>query len=152
MPSTNRQRLVAALILASFAMPLVAAPSDPAGVRIQGFRQLGAAFKALNDGLRRPSPQLAAIQASARQIRNAANHQYGWFPAGSGPRPGVKTAAKPEIWAQGQRFRQAQAAFATQAAALERAVAGGNVPAIRSAARTLGATCKGCHDQFRTET
>jgi cytochrome c556 len=72
-----------------------------------------------------------------------------WFPAGSGPQPGVKTAAKPEIWTRAADFRRAQDAFAAQAVAFQNVANGGNADAIRAAARSLGATCKGCHDQFR---
>lgn len=148
---TGGARFAAPLLLAALAAPLLAAPADQTRARIAGYRQLGASFKAVNDGLRAPSPPMAQIQAAARQIRSAASQQYGWFPAGSGPRPGVKTAAKPEIWAQGARFRQLQDGFAAQANTLQRAVDGGNVTAIRTAARSLGGSCKACHDQFRAE-
>jgi cytochrome c556 len=131
------------------ATPLVAAPADVVKSRIAGLRELGAAFKAVNDGLRSPQPQTILIQQSARQIRNAANAMPDWFPAGSGPQPGVKTAAKPEIWTQAPRFRAAQAAFAAQAARFQNATNSGNVNAIRAEARALGGTCKSCHDSFR---
>ncbi|MCW1427796.1 c-type cytochrome [Novosphingobium sp. JCM 18896] len=145
-------RALAVIVFAGIAAaPLLAAPADQIRTRIDGYRDLGAAFKTLNDGLRAPSPQPAVLRAATQRIRAAASHQYGWYPAGSGPRPGVKTAAKPEIWTQGPRFRQLQDGFAAQAGALERAVGGGNVAAIRTAARSLGGSCKACHDQFRVE-
>lgn len=151
MPSPTRFRALAPLLLAGLAAPLLAAPADQARTRIDGYRELGAAFKAVNDGLRSPAPQTMLIQMSARQIRNAATQQYNWFPAGSGPQPGVKTAAKPEIWSQAARFRQLQDTFAAQASAFQRVAGSGNVAAIRTAARSLGASCKACHDQFRNE-
>lgn len=147
----SRLRLATPLLLAAVAAPLLAAPVDQARTRVAGYRQLGANFKAVNDGLRAPSPPLPQIRAAARQIRTAAAQQYGWFPAGSGPQPGVKTAAKSEIWAQNARFRQLQDGFTAQANALQRAADSGNPAAIRSAARMLGASCKACHDQFRVE-
>ena len=125
-----------------------AAPADQVRARIAGFRELGAAFKAVNDGLRgEVSPVL--IQQSARQIRNAARQQYAWFPAGTGPQPGLKTAAKALIWAKPAQFKAAQDNFARQADAFQKAAAGGNVATIRAEARKLGATCKACHDTFR---
>lgn len=151
MSSSPRFRLLASLALAGIAAPLLAAPADQVRTRIEGLRELGAAFKAVNDGLRSPTPQTIMIQMSARQIRNAATAQYGWFPPGSGPQPGVKTAAKPEIWTQPARFRQLQDAFAAQATAFQRAAASNDVNAIRAAARSLGQSCKACHDQFRNE-
>lgn len=146
-----RLRLGAALLLAAAGAPLLAAPADQVRVRVAGYKQLGASFKAVNDGLRSPSPPMPQMQAAARRIRAVASQQYGWFPSGSGPRPGVKTAAKAEIWAQGARFRQLQDGFAAQANAFQRAADGGNAGAIRIAARSLGASCKACHDQFRAE-
>ena len=151
LPARSRLRALAALALAGLAAPLLAAPADQIRVRTTGYRDLGAAFKAINDGLRAPSPQPAVLRAAAQRIRNAATQQYNWYPAGSGPRPGLKTAAKPEIWTQGARFRQLQDGFAVQSAALERAVSTGNTAAIRTAARSLGGSCKACHDQFRAE-
>lgn len=125
-------------------------PADAARARIAEYRELGAAFKSVNDGLR-GEPQVALIRISARQVVNASRAQYNWFPAGSGPAPGVRTGAKPEIWTQAAKFRAAQDAFAQQAAALQRAANAGNADAIRTEARKLGATCKGCHDTFRNK-
>lgn len=150
-----------ALIVA--ATPLVAAtsrtrraatppPPTPAEIirtRIAGYREMGAAFKNINDGLRASEPQMVLIQQSARTIKATSQAQYRWFPAGSGAAPGVKTLAKPEIWSKHAEFRAAQDALARAAAALETAAMSGNVDAIRAASRGLGGACKGCHDPFR---
>ncbi|MET1755850.1 cytochrome c [Novosphingobium sp. RD2P27] len=151
LPSFSRFHILAALTLAGVAAPLLAAPADAVRARIAGYKHLGAAFKAVNDGLRRPSPDKAELLGAARTIRQSAAQQYKWFPRGSGPQAGVKTAAKAAIWTDPVKFKQAQDAFAAKAVALERAVASGDAGAIRSASRSLGATCKGCHDQFRSE-
>lgn len=152
MSFSPRFRLLASLALAGIAAPLLAAPADQVRTRVDGLRELGAAFKAVNDGLRSPTPQTILIQMSARQIRNASTAMYNWFPAGSGPQPGVKTAAKPEIWTNAAHFRQLQDNFAAQAAAFQTAANGGNADAIRAAARSLGQSCKACHQEFRNET
>ncbi len=143
------RRTLAALVLGIVAAPLLAAPADTVRTRIAGLRELGAAFKNVNDGLRGGQAQTIMIQQSAREIRNAAQAQYQWFPAGTGANPAWKTAAKPEIWAQAARFRAAQDNFRAQADAFQRAAMSGNATAIRASARTLGASCKGCHEQFR---
>lgn len=131
--------------------PLAAAPADPIRIRIAGYRELGAAFKALSDALRRGDAPPQALVQPARRIRDASRRQYGWFPRGSGPAQGIKTAARPEIWSQPAKFKSAQDAFAAQAQALERAAATGNPGMVRSEMRKLGAACKGCHDSFRVE-
>lgn len=129
--------------------PSVAGPTDSLRTRVTGYRALGAAFKATNDALRSDPVALANIRQSVTTIRKVSRAQYGWYPAGSGPHPGVKTAAKVEIWSNATAFRADQDAFARQADALFRAVNGGDVATIRAEARKLGGTCKACHDTFR---
>lgn len=131
--------------------PLFAAPADQVRARVNTYRALGAAFKTVNDAVRSGQLQSPQVRQAAAQIGNVARQQYSLFPAGSGPRPGVKTAAKPEIWSRGRDFRAAQDAFARQAATFQQAFAGGDAGAIRLEARKLGGTCKSCHDSFRVE-
>lgn len=145
-----RRAAIAAVAIGAVTAPLLAAPADTVRARIAGYKELGGAYKAVNDSLRGDA-NVAAIRQATQRISVAARAQYNWFPRGTGPGPGVKTGAKPEIWSQAPRFRAAQDAFANQAAALQRAAAGGNVDAIRAEARKLGGTCKGCHDSFRAQ-
>ena len=125
-------------------------PVEPA--RVHGFRELGAAFKTVNDELKSGAPQLMMLQLSARQIRDASRAQAGWFPADSAPRPGLKTAAKPEIWSQPVQFKKAQDDFSNQANAFYKVAAAGDVAAMRAQAKALGGTCAACHRGFRVET
>jgi cytochrome c556 len=142
--------LAAALFAVGFmAAPLLASSADDVRIRVSGLRELGAAFKAVNDGLRTSEPQTILIQQSAREIRNAASQMPGWFPKGSGPESGAKTAAKADIWAQPAKFKAAQDAFIAEAARLQAAANGGDVAAIRAETTKLGLTCKNCHDSFR---
>lgn len=143
-------------VLACFGLVLVSTPllalsADVVKSRINSYRELGAAFKAVNDGLRGGEVQTVLIAQSARQIRNASKAQYQLFPAGSGPHIGVKTNAKAEIWTRPKQFRAAQDAFSKAADSFYAAANKGNVAAIRTEAGKLGATCKGCHDQFRSK-
>ncbi len=150
-----RVAAAASLLLATASVPLQAAnpPAQSAAnavrARIAAYRELGAAFKNAMDSLR-GEPQLIMIRQSAREIKSASQGQYNWFPAGTGPRPPLKTLAKPEIWTRAAEFRAAQDNFARQADAFQAAAASGNAAAIRSAARSLGGACKNCHDTFRT--
>ncbi|MEO6717648.1 MAG: cytochrome c [Novosphingobium sp.] len=131
------------------ARPPVMAPAEVVRTRIAGLKEMGTAFKNAMDGLRSSEPQTILIQQSARTIKNDSVALRGWFPAGSGPQPGLKTAAKPEIWTKPVEFRAAQDQLARAADAFQAAAAGGNVDAMRAAARSLGGSCKNCHDQFR---
>lgn len=144
--------IIAATLAVLLAGPLAAAAADTITARVAGYRSLGSAFKNLNDELRSGTPQPYVLQLSARQIRDVAKAQYGWFPAGSGPKAGVKTAAKPEIWSQPAQFKAAQDAFSNQANAMMKAAQSGDVAAMRAQARQLGATCSACHRTYRVET
>src|SRR6202008_3054261 len=91
----------AAMLAGLIGAPLVAAATDIVKTRIAGFHNLGTAYKAANDQLKSDAPQLPVIRTSALAIQKYAGQLKGWFPAGSGARPGgTKTAAKPEIWQQ----------------------------------------------------
>jgi cytochrome c556 len=72
--------------------------------RQANFKQLGGAFKALNDQLKSDKPDMAVIKASALKMKALAAQEPTWFPAGSGPEAGVKTAAKPQIWSDAAGF------------------------------------------------
>lgn len=135
----------------AMSMPLLASQASDIAARVKGYRALGEAYKRVNDGLRRGSPDLGALRTAARTIRRSSQLQYDWFPAGTGPGGGPRTAARADIWTNRAAFRAAQDKFAARAKAFENAVATGDVGTIRTASRTLGAACKGCHDAFRVE-
>ena len=151
MHDTARMKRPIAMLALLCAAPLAAAPGDIVTTRIAGFREVGAAFKNINDELKSATPQTYVIQISARQIRDYARQQQGWFPAGSGPKPGVKTAAKPEIWSQPAAFKAAQDGFTAQANSFATVAASGDVAKMRAAAKTLGQSCGTCHRSFRVE-
>jgi len=150
MAATRWKLLSAAAVLVGLSGQALGAPADAVRERVAGYKALGETFKRMNDALRR-NPDVAQLRRAAVQISQSARQQYGWFPRGSGPGAGIRTDARPEIWSRRTEFRAAQDRFASQAAALQRATASGDLTAIRSEARKLGGTCKGCHDTFRAE-
>lgn len=148
MSRLSRILVASVLVTGAFAsLPAFAGGADQVRGRIAGFRQLGAGYKAVTDGVR--AGDVAKVRQAAGQIASAGRGIYGWFPRGSGPQPGVKTAARPEIWTRPAEFRAAQDAFVRESQAFQRVAAGSDLGAIRAAARRLGAACKGCHDSFR---
>lgn len=134
------------------AVPVFAAAADVVRARIEGLRELGALFKNANDELKSDTPNKMILQITARQINDVARDQYKWFPAGSGPQPGVKTKAKADIWTKGPQFKAAQDNFAKHAAEFNKVVSSGDVAKMRAQAKVLGGTCGGCHRTFRAET
>lgn len=155
---SNRLRSKTALLLISglaVAAPLsmlVAQDNQAEGiykVRHDGYHKLGDAFKVIRDETGGRSPDVAAIKAAAQVVSDTSEHQYDWFPAGSGPKAGVKTRAKAEIWSKPQDFAAAQKLFADQAKKLQAAAGSGNVDAIKAQFGETGKACKNCHDNFR---
>ena len=133
---------------------IVAAPVAPTSeaaiaIRITGLREIGAAFKAVKDGIATPETQTTLIQQAARKIGNGAGQMPGWFPAGSGIALGRITHAKAEIRAQPEKFAAASEAFVAEAARFQTIAKAGDAAAIRAEVPKLNATCGGCHDTFR---
>lgn len=126
--------------------------ADVIKARQQGYKAQGAAFKTINDELKKDAPNLGAIRSAAKVIADTSKSQYRWFPRGSGPEAGVKTAAKPEIWSDGAGFTAAQKAFEVEAGKLGQAAAKGDLGAIRPQVGATGKTCAGCHNKYRVKT
>jgi cytochrome c556 len=61
------------------------------------------------------------------------------------------TKAKPEIWAEMDKFRAAASKMQDEMVKLNVAAKGGNLDAIKAAAGETGKACKSCHDTYRKE-
>lgn len=141
-----RFTLIASGALASFAV--AAAPADVITARQQGYKQIGKAFKAINDNLKE-TPDVALIRTNAATIAQLAPKVNTWFPAGTGKETGIKTAALPTVWTQRPEFAADAKKFADAAKLFDAAAKKGDIAAIRTAAGDLGQTCKTCHQTFR---
>ncbi|MDO8900191.1 MAG: cytochrome c [Phenylobacterium sp.] len=119
--------------------------------RQAGFKQIGAAFKAVNDGLRGGKPDMAAVAAAAGRLETHAGHLPTWFPRGSGPESGARTEARAEVWGDAAGFADAAANLRTQTARLTALAQGGDVAASRTQAVQVAAACKACHTKYRQE-
>jgi len=147
----NAYWLVAGLVLAAAS----AAVADNAASVIQArqahYKQIGAASKGIHDELGKPAPSAAVIQGFAKTIDTLAPQIPSWFPAGSGPEAGVKTAAKPEIWTDAAGFSKVASALATEAHHFDDVAQGGNIDAIRAEYTNLGKACFACHSKYRAK-
>ncbi len=153
MPSRYTKKstlIVAAALMVAPLGALFAEGSDIYKVRHDGYHDLGDAFKTLRDEVRESSPNAAKIKTATAVVADVAVKQYDWFPAGSGPKPGVKTRAKAEIWSKPSEFAAAQKLFADAAAKLNKAATAGDIAAVKAQFGDVGKTCKNCHDNFRT--
>jgi cytochrome c556 len=61
------------------------------------------------------------------------------------------TRAKPEIWAQKDKFKAAEAKSHEDVAKLVAAGKTGDFDQFKAAVGAVGQSCKGCHDEFRKD-
>jgi cytochrome c556 len=132
------------------ALGVQAAAPDVIKERQQGLKDMGAAFKTVRDELT-GGKDVAKIKAASATIAKTANSMDKWFPAGSGPEAGVKTAAKPEIWTDGATFTAAGKRLVDEAGKFAALADAGDIAAIGGGVRGLGGACKNCHDNFRVK-
>jgi len=136
-----------ALVSAAAAQPKVVISA-----RQLGMKQVGKSFKTINDQVRSGSPEAAVVKASASQLAALAAKVPSWFPAGTGPDTGIKTAAKAEIWTRAANFRAKAAAFAAATRNLAAAAAKTSDPGVlEPQIRRVGGTCKSCHTAFKLQ-
>ena len=149
-------RLTAALAVVAVACASVTIAQSQSAAEIvkarqQGLKSLGAAFKSVRDELRSASPDSAKIKAAAADITRAAGVIDTWFPAGTGPESGVKTDARPEVWADAAGFVAARETFVREADKWSHLGDSTDASAWKDAAASLGRSCKGCHDKYRVK-
>lgn len=125
--------------------------ADTIKVRQQGLKDLGAAVKLVRDQLQSGNPDTDKIKAAAINVKQAASAIATWFPQGTGPEAGVKTAAKPEIWSDAGGFATATNNFVEQAGKFVQVANSGDTTALAGGVKALGQTCGGCHDKFRVK-
>lgn len=117
--------------------------------RKANYKEIGGAFKTINDEIKTGAPDLATIRPLARDLLSRASGQLKFFPKGSGPESGEKTRAKAAIWADQATFVKLHNDMLGAARALQAATVSGDVAAMTSARTALGGACKACHDKFR---
>ena len=120
------------------------AADDPAHQRHEAMETVQESFKPLRAIAVKEAPfDAAVVKKNASTILEKLKEAHGLFPEGSG---GGDSRAKPEIWTDragfDQAMKDAQAAATAMAAVTEEA-------AFVGAMKTLGGSCKGCHDKYR---
>jgi cytochrome c556 len=62
-----------------------------------------------------------------------------------------ETRAKPEIWKEAGKFKEASDKFQAETLKLQAAAKTGNLDTLKTAFGATGASCKACHDTFRKD-
>jgi cytochrome c556 len=73
------------------------------------------------------------------------------FAPGTDKAPDAETRAKPEIWSEPEKFKQALDRFQAEAIKLVEASKVGSLDAVRPVFGGVAKACGACHDTFRTK-
>ena len=129
----------------------MSAGAKAAHQRHANFEKLGAAFKGLNDELRKSNPNAATVQAHTRTMSTLTNALPTWFPRGSGVEARPKSEAKANIWTDAAGFSAKASAAQVQVSRLNQVALKGDMDAVKAQVRATGAACKACHDVYRQQ-
>ena len=87
---------------------IAATPEIAAAVKSRkaNYKEIGGAFKTINDEVKTGAPVIDTIQPLAQEILKRGTMQKDFFPAGSGIESGEKTRAKSTIWTNNADFQK----------------------------------------------
>jgi len=92
--------------------------------------------------------EAAEITRIASVIATLAPNFATGFPAGTDQ---GETRARPEIWSQPDKFKQAMDRYIAESAKMAEAAKSGNADNMRTQFGTLAKACDTCHDDFRAK-
>lgn len=151
--------IVAAVLVGCDSKPDVSGPLTPEQqeiktaieIRIAGYKDMGAAFKAINDELKAGHPESTTVKFSAKALQSLARDSKFWFKENSGQGSGFDTNAKDSIWASFDEFKSLQEELNKQAEAMVEAANTSDADTIGAQFQNTGKVCKQCHDKYREE-
>jgi cytochrome c556 len=138
-----------ALMLALPATAQFAKPEDAIKYRKASFTVMAAHFGRVGAMASGRAPYDAKAAAENADIA-AAMAKLPWAAFTEGSDKG-ETRAKPEIWKDSAKYKEAADKMQAEMVKLSAAAKAGNVDALKTAFGPAAATCKGCHDNFRKE-
>ena len=149
-----KKLLILVTSMASIMMALPAAaqfakPEDSIKYRKASFTVMSAHFGRVGAMAAGRVPYDAKAAAENADIA-AAMSKLPWAAFTEGSDKG-ETRAKPEIWKDSAKFKEAADKMQAELAKVAVAAKAGNVDALKTAFGPAAATCKGCHDNFRKE-
>jgi cytochrome c556 len=143
-----------AALVAAMTVPVRAAEDVAAvvGKRQAAMKAMSANVKIISQYTEGSADQSAAV-AAVKIVQDTAKTVPSLFPPATGMEqlPG-KSGAKPEIWTDPRKFKDAAAALVTGSDELAKSVAAGDPAATRASLLALGKTgCGTCHDAYRVK-
>lgn len=144
--------LMAPMLAISLAMPAqaqFAKPEDAIKYRKASFNVMSAHFGRVGAMANGRVPfDAKSAQENAEVV--AAMAKLPWAAFGEGTDKG-DTRAKPEIWKDAAKYKEASEKMQAEMLKLNVAAKVGNIDALKTAFGPAAATCKGCHDAFRKD-
>ncbi|MFM1926157.1 MAG: hypothetical protein RIT44_1963 [Pseudomonadota bacterium] len=138
-----------AFTLAAPAQAQFAKPEDAIKYRKASFTVMAAHFGRLGAMANGRVPYDAKAAAENAEVVSALA-KLPWTAFGDGTDKG-ETRAKPEIWKESAKFKEASDKMVTEMGKLNTAAKAGNLDALKAAFGPAAASCKACHDNFRKD-
>ena len=138
-----------ALLLALPASAQFAKPEDAIKYRKASYTVMATHFGRLGAMASGRTPYDAKAAAENADIV-ATLSKLPWAAFGEGTDKG-ETRAKPEIWKESAKFKEASDKMQADIAKLNVAAKAGNLDALKAAFGPAAASCKACHDNFRKD-
>jgi cytochrome c556 len=124
-------------------------PEDAVKYRQSALTVMGTHFGRIGAMVNGRAPfDAKSAQDSAHIVATLSSLPWAGFAANT---ESLKSRAKPEIWKEQAKFKEASDKLVAETAKLEVAAKTGNLDTIKAAFGAVGGSCKACHDAFRTE-
>ncbi len=141
-----------ALLLLAMGLPAqaqFAKPEDAIKYRKASFTVMAAHFGRLGAMANGRAPYDAKAAAdNADVVATLAKLPWAAFVEGTDK---GDTRAKPEIWKEGAKYKEAADKMQAEIVKLNTAAKAGNIDALKAAFGPAAASCKACHDNFRKD-
>jgi cytochrome c556 len=141
-----------ALLMLATSMPAqaqFAKPEDAIKYRKASFTVMAAHFGRLGAMANGRVPYDAKAAAENADVV-ATLSKLPWAAFGEGTDKG-DTRAKPEIWKEAAKYKEAADKMQAEIVKLNTAAKAGNIDALKAAFGPTAASCKACHDNFRKD-
>jgi cytochrome c556 len=146
------KRCASALLMLAMGLPAqaqFAKPEDAIKYRKASFTVMAAHFGRLGAMANGRVPYDAKAAADNADVV-ATLAKLPWAAFGEGTDKG-DTRAKPEIWKEAAKYKEASDKMQAEIVKLNTAAKAGNIDALKVAFGPAAASCKACHDNFRKD-
>ena len=148
----KKMYLILAAVFTAVALPAsaqFAKPEDAVKYRKASFTLMGAHFGRVGAMVNGRVPFDAKVAAENTELV-ADLAKLPWPAFGEGTDKG-DTRAKPEIWKESAKYKEAADKMQVEMGKLNVAAKAGNIDALKAAFGPAAASCKACHDNFRKD-